>query len=124
MSNPNRARGGYNNGRGGHHPASMNQVVANGQARGGASHANGSGRGRYPNVNSSSQVHGHNSARINSEIDVADDPAATVTPGTFRGGLRVRGYVPTRGRGAFFPRGGLRGGMRGRGRGSFSQVAS
>jgi hypothetical protein len=103
----------------------MNQVVANGtqnrQNRGGytnAGHMNGGGRGRH-------QTNEHMNASSQSDVDTAGELGTTVGPGSFRGsGSRGRGYGPIRGRGGFFPpngfaRGGPRGGMRGRGRGSY-----
>lgn len=125
MSNPNRARGGhYVNGRGGH---PTNVIVARGRGGGGGgsvsgsqTHVNGAGRSSQTPISptSSSQVNGHGNA---SSHVTSDSAAETMTP--FRG--RGRGFM-TRGRGSFpnSYRGGSRGSMRGRGRGSFTPILS
>ncbi|KAF9444685.1 hypothetical protein P691DRAFT_324547 [Macrolepiota fuliginosa MF-IS2] len=126
ISNPNRTRGGYVNGRGGH--PSMSQVVANGHGRGGSSsgstnHVNG--RGGPPNHQMNGR--GASSSYAPSDSTVESTPTSSGT-GFSRGGPRGRGYGPARGRGfvspvnGFVSRGAPRGGMRGRGRGSFSPV--
>jgi len=121
MSNPNRAKGSHVNGRGaggGHLPAPMNHVVANGRVNGpAANHAvNGHGRG-YAHVQ-------HPGPTTNMNPPGPEAIAAPATNG-IRGGVpRGRGGMNgPRGRGivnGFYPRaaprgGGLRGG---RGRGS------
>ncbi|KAJ3572931.1 hypothetical protein NP233_g2767 [Leucocoprinus birnbaumii] len=90
MSNPNRARGGFVNGRGGHSQVPMNQVVANGPNRG---HVNGGGRGGYP---SSSHVNGHNNNAGQSDADTTDESATYNSPSYFRGGGRGRGSFKMR----------------------------
>lgn len=133
MSNPNRARGGYINGRGGHLPAPMSQVVANGHGRGGSvsgsvNHVNG--RGVLPTP--PNQVNGRgNVSHYAASDSTAESAPTTNSIGSFRGGSRGRGYGAVRGRGGFnlhangfHPRGAPRGGMRGRGRASFSPVVS
>ncbi|KXN82677.1 5'-3' exoribonuclease 1, partial [Leucoagaricus sp. SymC.cos] len=96
MSNPNRSRGGFANGRGGHPQVPMNQIVAS----------------------------GHNHTAGNSSTSSYIGSFRGGYRGGGRGFVPMRGrggfFPPPNG----VVRGGPRGGIRGRGRGSFPPVAS